>query len=195
MCRRATVTPIACAFVCCDSIIWTLCALCILCVLRVCGVLYAEFLRIPRQAELAGRRHVSDERRRSHNRRTGQVAFAAEPHAVLPVPVERRDRAFALLERVRALSEAGAAPRLANLTADGPEHIRNRLPAQPCVGPLDFFRHAAGPRKDHEFSGRVVGALTTGGTDDERRGQQIVVAAVRTRSDQRLVECQPLPRD
>ena len=47
-----------------------------------------EVLRVPRQAELVGRRHVAEQRRRRHDGGAGQIAFAAEAHAVLPVAVE-----------------------------------------------------------------------------------------------------------
>src|SRR4051812_9466407 len=83
-----------------------------------------ELLGIPCQPELARRRHIPDQRRRGDHDRTGEVALAAEAHAVLPVAVERRDRALPLFERVGPLAETGAAPRLPDLSADRAEHLR-----------------------------------------------------------------------
>src|SRR5258705_347298 len=54
-------------------------------------------LGIPLEPELRGRRHVAGERGCGHDGRTRQVALAADAHAVLPVAVERRDRALPLL--------------------------------------------------------------------------------------------------
>src|SRR5476649_199194 len=82
-----------------------------------------EIIGIPFQAELARRRHVADERRRGDDHRAREIALAAEAHAVLPVAIERGDRALPLLEGVRTLTEARAAPRLADLAADGAEHV------------------------------------------------------------------------
>ena len=48
----------------------------------------AELLRIPLEPELARRRHVADERGRGDDGGAGEIAFAAEPHPVLPVAVE-----------------------------------------------------------------------------------------------------------
>ena len=76
---------------------------------------HAVFLGVPLEAELGRRRHVADQRRGGDDGGAGEVAFAAESHAVLPVAVERRDRALARRQRVGALAEARAAPRLADL--------------------------------------------------------------------------------
>src|SRR4051812_39383914 len=76
------------------------------------------FLRIPFEPQFRRRRHVADERRCGDDSGAREVAFTAESHPVLPVAIERRDGALAAGQRVRALAEAGAAPRLANLAAD-----------------------------------------------------------------------------
>src|SRR6266852_2394073 len=68
---------------------------------------HAELLCVPGEAQFARRRHVTNQRRRGDDDGAGEIAFAAEPHAVLPVAVERRDRALSLLERVGTLSEPG----------------------------------------------------------------------------------------
>ena len=47
------------------------------------------------QPQLSRRRHVARERRGGDDGGTREVAFAAESHPVLPVAIERRDRAFA----------------------------------------------------------------------------------------------------
>src|SRR5262245_15209380 len=64
----------------------------------------------PFNPELRRRSHVSNERRRCDDGRTREVPFAADAHAVLPVAIERRDRALARIERVLALAEARSAP-------------------------------------------------------------------------------------
>src|SRR5262245_27587010 len=63
-------------------------------------------LRSPLEAELVGRLHVSDERGGRDDRGAGEVALAPKPHTILPVPVERRDRALAGRQRIFALPEA-----------------------------------------------------------------------------------------
>src|SRR5581483_1697165 len=111
MCRRATGTPIVRATSRSDS--------------------DAELIGIPFQAELAQRRHVPGQRRRGDDRRTREVAVAAETHAVLPVAIERRDRALPFLQRIRPLTEARAAPRPPDLAADRAEHVRDRSAVEP----------------------------------------------------------------
>src|SRR5215471_14379400 len=154
----------------------------------------AEAFRIPRQAQLRRRGHVPDERGGRHDRGTREVAFAAESHAVLPVAVERRDGALPGRERVGPLAEAGAAPRLADVAADRAEDLRNRLAAQPRVGLLDLAADAARSREDLELAIDLLRARRARRAQDERRLQQIVVAAVGARSDHRLVEGDPLAR-
>src|SRR5262252_704252 len=66
----------------------------------------AELFRIPLEAELVRRRHVTDDRGRGDDRGAREVAFAADAHAILPVAIERRDRALAGVQRVRPLAEA-----------------------------------------------------------------------------------------
>ena len=53
-----------------------------------------EALGIPCRCRARWRGHVAEQRRRGDDGRAGEVAFAAEAHAVLPVAVERRDRAL-----------------------------------------------------------------------------------------------------
>src|SRR5919204_1549132 len=175
MCRRATGTPIVAATVCCESRAMCLC-------------LHSEPFRIPREAELRGRRHVADQRGRRDDRRTGEIALAANAHAVLPVAIEGRDRALPLSERIGTLSEARPAPGLANLSARRPKYMCDRVAAEPRVGPLDLARDAAGPGKNHELLHGMRDAAIAGGADHERRAQEVVVAAIRTRTDERLVE-------
>src|SRR5690349_14416040 len=112
MCRRATGTPMDCAFA------------------RSSNPFVSsdtEFLRIPLQPQLAGGRHVSDQRGRRDDRRAREVALAAEAHAILPVAIERRDRAFSFRQRVGALPETRTAPRLTDFAADGTKHAGDRV--------------------------------------------------------------------
>src|SRR4030095_10072278 len=99
---------------------------------------------------------VADERRGGDDGGTGEIAFAAEPHAILPVAVERRDRALTLHERVRTLSEAGTAPRLANRAAARTKDVGDRLAIETRIGPLDLTADAARAREDHELPGRAI---------------------------------------
>src|SRR5262249_51837798 len=121
--------------------------------------------------------------------------LATDSHAVLPVAIERRDRALAGVQRVGTLAEAWPAPRLPDLAADRTEHARDRLAAEPRIRTLDLLRGAARSREDHDLLRRLRRAPTAGGADHQRGGQQIVVAAIGARSDQRLVESQTLARD
>src|SRR5215472_9723279 len=149
MCRRATPTPIVRAMSRCDS--------------------DAELIRVPFEAELARRRHVAGERGRGDHRWRREIAFAAEAHAVLPVAIERRDRALTLLERVRSLTETRSTPRLTDLAADRTEHVGNRLAIQPLIRALDLLRDAARSRKDHEGARGLVGASLPCRANHERR--------------------------
>src|SRR5687768_2875360 len=97
-----------------------------------------ERLGVPLQAELARRRHVTHQRRRGNYGRTREIPFPADPHAVLPVAVERGDRTLAGAQRVWALPEAGPAPGLSDFPADRAEHFGNRLAAEPRIGALDL---------------------------------------------------------
>src|SRR5438132_11108792 len=81
-------------------------------------LLDAVDLRIPFQAELRGRRHITGKSRRGHDGRAGQVSFAADAHPVLPVPVERGNRAFAFRKCIGPLAETGTAPRCADFAAN-----------------------------------------------------------------------------
>src|SRR5438067_9763577 len=159
------------------------------------SALHSELVGVPFETELAWRRHVAEERGGGDDRGAGEVAFAAEAHAVLPVAVERGDRALAGMERVGPLAEAGAAPRLPDLAADRSEHVGDRFAVEAGVRALDLPRHAARARKDHELFRGLRRAFPARLADDERRRQQIVVAAVGARSDQRLVEREVLARN
>src|SRR6476661_6945520 len=66
-------------------------------------LLDAVDLGVPFQAELGGRCHVTGERGRGYDGRAGEIAFPPDTHSVLPVPVERRNRAFAFRKRVGSL--------------------------------------------------------------------------------------------
>src|SRR5436309_7212255 len=90
-------------------------------------LLDAVDLWIPFQAELRGRRHVTGERGGGDDRRAGEIAFAADTHPVLPVPVERRNRTFAVRKCVGALAETGTAPRCTDFAADRSKHRGNRF--------------------------------------------------------------------
>src|SRR6185503_9638530 len=175
MWRRATGTPIVAAIAACDS--------------------DTERFRAPLEAQLVGRRHVADQRRRGDDHRAGEKAFAAEAHPVLPVAIEGGDRALALVQSVRSLAEAGAAPRLPDLAADRAEHLRDRFAGEPRVGPLDLPADASGAGEDDELGRGLRHALRSRGPYDERRRQEVVVAAVGAGADHRLVERQPLARD
>ena len=62
-------------------------------------------------------------------------------------------------ERVRALAEAGTAPRLPDLAADRAEHLGDRLAAEPRIRPLDLPADAAGSREDRELAFDLLDAL------------------------------------
>src|SRR2546425_3547497 len=128
MWRFATGTPIVAATARCES--------------------DAELIRIPVDTKLAWRRHVANERRGGDDGRAGEIAFATESHAVLPVAIERRDRALTSRQGVGTLAEARPAPRLADGTADGSKDVGDRLAVEPRIRPLDLAPHAAGARKD-----------------------------------------------
>src|SRR4029079_7425397 len=125
----------------------------------------------------------------------GEVACSAEPHAVVPVAVERVPGALTLCRRASPLAEAWAAPRLPDLPAHRTEHLGDRLAAQPRVGLLDLAAGAPRSRKDPDLAIDLLHALPARRAQHQRRLQQIVVAAVGARSDHRLVEGDPLARD
>ena len=95
--------------------------------------LYAEALRVPFQAKRRRRRHEAQQRGRRDDGWTGEIPFAAKPHAILPVSIERRNRALTGAERVGSLTEARTAPRPADLTADGTEDLGNGFAAKPRI--------------------------------------------------------------
>src|SRR5262249_40114013 len=143
----------------------------------------------------ARRGHVADQRGRGDDRGTGEITPAAETHAVLPVAVERRDRAPPRREGGGPPAEARTAPPLPDLTADPPEGVGDRLTAQARRGLFDLTADAAGARKDPELAIDFLRAGVARGAQHERGLQGVVVAAVGTRSDHRLVEGDPLARD
>src|SRR5881227_3637651 len=154
MWRRATGTPIVCAAARCASV--------------VTSGSDTELFRVPFEAELARRRHVADDRRCGDDRGAGEIAFAADAHAILPVAVERRDRALAGVQRVGPLAEARAAPGLSDLAADRSKDVRDRFAVEPRVRPLDLLRHAARSREDHELLRGLRRAVLARGANHER---------------------------
>src|SRR6266571_6503973 len=103
MCRRATPTPMLCATVLCDSSAISH---------QPSAIshqpLNAKLLSVPGEAQFARRSHIADERRRGDDDRAREEPFAAEAHAVLPVPVERGDRPLPFRQRVGTLAETRA---------------------------------------------------------------------------------------
>src|SRR5919204_6392016 len=63
-------------------------------------------LSVPFQSQFARRGHVADERGGGDDRGAGEKSFAPQPHAVLPVAIERRDGALTGRQRVLSLAEA-----------------------------------------------------------------------------------------
>src|SRR5262249_50758035 len=112
-----------------------------------------------------------------------------------PVAIEGCDGAFPFLQRVRTLSETGAAPGLPDQAADGAEDLRDRLTSQSGVRVLDLVFDSARAGEDGERFRGLAEPLLPRGADDESRGKEIVVAAVGAGADQRLVELEPLARD
>src|SRR5262252_5110465 len=94
-----------------------------------------EGLGIPSEAELSRRSHVAGEGGGGHDGRAREIPFAADPHPVLPVPVEGSDRALAGGQRVRSLPETRSAPGTPDLSAGLAKHRGDRLSAEPRVGP------------------------------------------------------------
>src|SRR6202163_4535340 len=154
-----------------------------------------EQIGVPRQPELARRRHVTNQRGRGDDRRAREVAFAANAHPVLPVAIERGDRALPSPERIRTLTETGAAPRLPDLAPDRTKHGRDRLATEARFSPFDLTPDATGPREDDELRRSVVDALLARRAYHQRRREQVVVAAVGARPDHGLVERQAFARD
>src|SRR6059036_2515503 len=159
--------------------------------------LYAERDRIPLDAKLRGGRHVPGQRRGCDDGRAGKVALAADAHPVLPIPIEGRDRALSLGERIGSLTEAGSAPGLPDLASGPAEYGSDRFAPQPRIGSLDQPLHGAAAREYHELrsSRDAFDPLETRGPEHQRRLEKVVVAAVRARADQGLVEGDPLLRD
>src|ERR1700730_8983480 len=117
---------------------------------------HPEQIGVPRQPELARRRHVTNQRGRGDDRRAREVAFAANAHPVLPVAIERGDRALPSPERIRTLTETGAAPRLPDLTPDRTQHVRNGFTAETRLGSFDLTPDATGPLEDDQLLRGVV---------------------------------------
>ena len=92
------------------------------------------------------------------------------------------------VERIRSLTETRTTPRLANLAADRSEDFGDRFAAEPRIRRFDLTADATGARKDRELTLDSCRALLARRTQHQRSLQQIVVAAVGARADQRLVE-------
>src|SRR6185295_19104887 len=107
--------------------------------------------------------------------------FATKTHAVLPVAIERRNRALARVQGVRPLAEARPAPRTADFAADRSKHGCNGFTIQPRIRALDLLRDAARSGKNHQGLRGLRPSLLSRAADDERRREQIVVAAVGAR--------------
>src|SRR5437773_10371587 len=122
MCRSAIGTPIVDATARCESVAIRRNRSSVSSVVETFS--HAELIGIPFESELARRRHIPNERGGRHDGRTGEIAFAAEAHPILPVPIERRDRTLSFLKRVGTLTETRTAPRLSDLAANGSEHIQ-----------------------------------------------------------------------
>src|SRR5439155_8837693 len=95
---------------------------------------------------------------------------------------------FSFLERVRALAETRAAPRRADLRADGAEHVGDRLTIEARLRMFDVALDPARPRKHHERPGRFLEASLAPRADHEVRLEQDVVSAIRAGADEGLVE-------
>src|SRR5262249_11779939 len=118
-----------------------------------------ERLGLPHEPQLGRRAHVAEQRARRDDAGRGEIAFAADAHAVRPVAIEARDRALAGRERIGALAETRAAPALADLAARGAEHLGDALAVESRIGLLDLALHAARAGEDHEFLRRLRAAL------------------------------------
>src|SRR5438477_11934446 len=162
---------------------------------RTLGWSLDEALRAPFDAELARWPHVPEERGRRDDRRAREGPEPADAHPVRPVAVERGDRGLAFDQGVRALAEAGPAPRFADRRARGAKDIGDRFAAQARVGPLDVALHPARSRKDDELFRGMLRALRPRGLEHQGGFEQIAVPTVGARADERLVEHDPLARD
>src|SRR5439155_5058450 len=109
-------------------------------------------------------------------RGAGEIPFPAQTHPVLPVAIERRDRALPFLQRVRPLAETGPAPRLADLAADRSKDIGDRLACQPRIRTLDLPADAARAREDHEVGRRARRAMLPRRADPAPRLPRSLVA-------------------
>ena len=113
----------------------------------------------PIRVPVGRRRHVPEHRRRGDDRRTRQIALSAHTHPVLPVAIERRDRALARLQRIRPLAEAGSAPRLSNLAAGAAER-RRRSTTPPSRGSARSIWRATPPEPGKTISGRAARVMS-----------------------------------
>src|SRR6266545_5434238 len=155
----------------------------------------AKPLRVPLETELGGRSHVSDESGRSNDCGTREVSLAAVPHSVLPVAIERRNGPLSLLERIRPLPKTGPAPGAPDFPADGTKDIGDRLTLKTFVRLLDLALDAARSREDDELLHGFLDSSLTRRAQHQSGREEVVVAAVRARPDQRLVKRDPLARD
>src|SRR5262249_34687220 len=81
---------------------------------------------------------------------------------------------------------------LSDLSSDGAEDSGDRFAGEARIRVLDLPANAARAREDREVLRGPQEALLARGVQNERRLQEIVIAAVGARADQRLVEGQPL---
>src|SRR4029450_4884955 len=95
-------------------------------------------LSVPREPELAWRRHVADERGGRHDRGARQIALAAEAHAILPATSEGREGALRQRARVGAVAEARAGPGTLDPAADRSEDLRDRFSAEAGIRAFDL---------------------------------------------------------
>src|SRR5207247_926240 len=95
----------------------------------------------PPKVQRARWRHVPEQGGRRDDGRTREISLTADAHPVLPVAIERGDRALTLCERIVALPEARAAPAHPDLPPDGPQHVRDRFAAEPRIRAFDRVLH------------------------------------------------------
>src|SRR5947207_2719242 len=83
-----------------------------------------------------------------------------------------RDRGLSFDQRVGALAEARAAPRLADLGAGLAEHVGDRFAAEARIRSLDVLLHGARAGEHDELLRGLRRALRARGPDDERGLEQ-----------------------
>ena len=156
----------------------------------------AERFGLPFEPELGRRRHEAEQRGGRDDGGAREVALAAETHAVLPVAIERRDRAL-------AASSARPAPARSTgrtTTAESrrrPSGTPRAIDSPPSRGSGRSICRPTPPDPGKIANSRSTlrSAARARAAQHERRLQQIVVAAVGAGSDHRLVERDALARD